>query len=278
MDNAEVLVVTSGLSAAAHERHETAARVVGARAVAGPAGVSAARNRALEEAEDEDVIAYIDDDVVPFEDWLERLDARWRQAGDDVGCIGGAIEPRWLAPPPAWVSKRIHTAFSLLDLGPGLIELDPAAGQDVWAANISFRAWALGSVGAFDVRTGHRGSVPLFGEESSVQQRMAKRGLRVLYAGEIRVEHLIGPDRLRVSSLWRRQFFRGVNAGVSGAGSPAGGLLRAGKAAAGLAVALASGDRPLAGERTARVAKHLGVATTPLARRWLRRRHGWPGG
>jgi glycosyl transferase family 2 len=278
MGNAEVLVVTSGLSTAAFEQHQAAARAVGARAIAGPAGVSAARNHALEQAEDEDVVAYIDDDVVPFDDWLERLNARWQQAGDDIGCIGGAIEPRWLAPPPAWVSERIHTAFSLLDRGPGLIELDAAAGQDVWAANISFRARALRSVGAFDVRTGHRGSVPLFGEESAVQQRMAERGLRVLYAGEVRVEHLIGSDRLRLRSLWRRQFFRGVNAGVNGAGSPVGGLLRAGKAATGLAVALASGDRPLAGERTARVAKHLGVATTPLARRWLRRRHGWPGG
>src|SRR4051812_49079577 len=54
-----------------------------------PTGIAAARNRALELADPEGVIAFIDDDVIPASDWLERLKELWRNAPEDVGIIGG---------------------------------------------------------------------------------------------------------------------------------------------------------------------------------------------
>ena len=272
---ASALLVTSGLTPEAHRAHAEAAERLGARAVAAGRGLSAARNRVLEEVEDRDLVAFVDDDAVPEEGWLGALCEAWRRAGADVACIGGAITPRFDRPPPRWVSERVYGAFSLLDLGRGDLELDPRSGSEVWGANISFRAGALREVGGFDPARGHWHSAPLFGDESSVQLRLVERGYRVLYAGDVRVEHWIGADRLRLRELWRRELFRGASAGIAGEVSPAAGAARSVKAGAGLAVAAISGRTALAGERFARLARSSGAAAAPLLRRRLRRR-GWP--
>jgi len=273
---ASVLLVTSGLDDAGDRAHAETAAELGARAVHAGSGISVARNRALDEADDEDVLAFVDDDAVPAPDWLDALCARWRQADRRVACVGGAITPRWERPPPAWVSERIHPAFSLLDLGEGVVELDPVSGQDAWGANISFRAGPLREVGAFDPARGAWRGVPLFGDESAVQRRLAGRGYRVLYAGDVRVEHRIPAERLKLRELWRRELFRGASAGLDGRVSPAAGALAAARSAAGLTAALVTRRAPLAGERFARLARGTGAAASPLLLRRLRRR-GWPG-
>lgn len=234
-----------------------------------------ARNRALQEAADGDILAFIDDDTVPAPDWLAALARRWEQAPAEVACIGGAIVPRWEGSPPAWVSKRIYPSFSLLDLGPGVLALDPRADLDAWGANISFRAATLREVGAFDPALGAWGRAPLFGDESGVQLRLVDRGHRVIYAGDVRVEHRIGADRLRLRELWRRELFRGASAGIDGRVSPGAAAGRALKAVAGLVVALAARRPALAGERYARLARGIGGALAPVIRSRLRS-GGWP--
>jgi GT2 family glycosyltransferase len=270
------LLVTSGLDESAAALHAESAARLGARAVRAPAGLSLARNRALEEAQDADLIAFVDDDTLPQDGWLEALLERWRRASPEVACIGGAILPRWQRPPPAWVGRGLDEAFSLLDLGPGLVELDPLHGHDAWGANISFRAGRVREVGGFDAGRGAWSGVPLFGDESAVQRRLAERGYRVLYAGDVRVEHLIGAERLRLRQLWRRELYRGASAAIDGRASAWGGAALAAKAAAGMLIAALRGDRTLAAERLARLARSSGAASSPLIRRRLRRR-GWPG-
>jgi glycosyltransferase involved in cell wall biosynthesis len=274
---AEVLVVTSGLDRDAHAAHVSAADRVGARAVPSDRpGAAIARNRALDEVGDAGVIAYLDDDVLPAIDWLERLAARWREAPADVACIGGPILPRWDGAPPAWMSKRVWEAFSLLDLGPGVVEIHPGSDVDVWCSNASFRAGPLREVGGFAIAQGPWADLPMVGEESAAERALAARGLHVLYAGDVRVEHRVGLERLRLRELWRRQFYRGVSAGVDGRARVAPAAARALKASLGLGTALARGDRPLAAERLGRVAANAGAVLTPAVRRRLRRR-GWPG-
>ncbi|HKG35623.1 MAG TPA: glycosyltransferase family 2 protein [Solirubrobacterales bacterium] len=273
---ASALLVTSGLDDEAHRAHAEAAAVLGARAVAAPTGLSAARNRALEDPGWADVVAYLDDDAVPAPDWLERLAARWAEAPPEVAAIAGRIAARWEAEPPAWVSDRIATSFSLLDLGEGLVELDPANALEGFGANISFRTRPLRAVGGFDSSRGIWGRVSLYGEESLVQRRLAERGHRLLYAGDVRAEHRIAADRLRLRALWRREVGRGATAVLDSRETPTGGAGRALKAGGGTLAALARGDRPLAGERFARLARAAGAAASPLLLRRMRSR-GWPG-
>src|SRR5436309_2199906 len=79
-------------------------------------GLSLARNRALDWAPGDGVIAFVDDDAVVAPGWAAALERRWAEADDDVACIGGPIRPRWAVPPPAWLSDPILPTLTLLDL------------------------------------------------------------------------------------------------------------------------------------------------------------------
>jgi hypothetical protein len=116
----------------------------------------------------------------------------------------------------------------------------------------------------------------MFGDESDAELRLEKAGKRTLYAGDVRVEHLIDPERLTLRELARRERWRGVSSVISGRRSPASGIARALKAAGGLALAAAARNRPLVGERRARLARELGIAAAPVLTRRLRKK-GWPG-
>src|SRR3954453_10881068 len=78
------------------------AGATGARVVyVGPDGPATARNAALVACTDE-VLALVEDDVLVAPGWLAALEAAWRDAGDDVAVIGGALPPvgARAAPPP----------------------------------------------------------------------------------------------------------------------------------------------------------------------------------
>jgi hypothetical protein len=276
VEGAETLLVASGVTDAVHDELAALAAGLGARSVRAGPGLSVARNRALEEAGDEEVVAFIDDDVIPGPDWLARLEAAWTSAPEGVACIGGPIAPRFSAAPPAWFSDRIWESYSLLDRGQGQTELHPSRGEDAWGANVSFRAGPLRRIGGFDPMRGPWPGVPMFGDETDAERRLEAAGLRVHYAGDAGVEHLIEPGRLTLRELARRERWRGVSRVLSGARSPAGGVPRALKATAGLALAVLRRDRALAGERWARMSRESGIALAPLMRLRLRRK-GWPG-
>jgi glucosyl-dolichyl phosphate glucuronosyltransferase len=273
---AEALLVTSGVEPGARDEHERQASELGARSAFAGAGLAVARNLAVDELPEPDVVAFLDDDVIPQPDWLQRLAAHWQAAPREVACIGGAILPRWEGEPPRWLGPGLATSFSLLDLGPGTVELTPSRGFDAWGANVSFRLEALRRIGGFDPALGAWDGVPLFGEESDAELRLERAGMRVIYAGDVRVEHRIPRARMTLRALARRERWRGVTLVRTERRRPHGGAPRALKAAAGSALALARLDRHLAAERWARAWRELGVAAAPLALRRLRRR-GWPG-
>jgi hypothetical protein len=270
------LLVASGGGERRQTELERLAAEMGARPLRAGAGLSVARNRAVAEVGEGEVVAFLDDDAIPHPDWLQRLRARWAGAPAGTACIGGAIEPWLSAAAPPWFSERVWASYSLLDRGPGLIELSPAAGEDVWGANVSFLAGAVREAGGFDPARGPWAGVPLFGDESELERRLEAAGMKVFYAGDVKVAHVIDAERLTLRGLARRERWRGFSLVELGLRRPAGALARAPKAALGLAAATVRGDRPRVGERRARLARELGVATAPLLRRRLRRR-GWPG-
>src|SRR4051812_25631547 len=98
---ADVLLVASGADAAL--RAALAAAAPEALLLSEPrSGLSRARNRALAECDDDDVLAFVDDDVVVGAGWADALRAGWDAAAPDVVCIGGPIRLRFEAPPPDW--------------------------------------------------------------------------------------------------------------------------------------------------------------------------------
>jgi len=272
-----VLLVTSGASDEVHAEHVRQGDELGVKVLRGASGASAARNAVLNELEPDDVVGFLDDDVMPAPDWLSRLGSRWVEASERVACIGGAVVPRWLETPPAWMSERLHPKYALLDLGQGVVEMDPHAGLAVWGANMSLRVGTARAVGGFPAEFGPRPGAPLIGEESALECALQAAGLTVLYAGDIRAEHRIGSERLKLGWLATREFYRGITASEIGPriGRPIPRprlryAIYAFKALTGTAIAALRRDRPLAAERFVAAANDAGVAIAPLWRRRVR--------
>jgi glycosyltransferase involved in cell wall biosynthesis len=246
-------LVTSGLPAGPAAAYD--APVV----IAEPAaGLSRARNRALEWADGADVLAFVDDDAVVDEGWYEALGRRWDEAPADVACIGGPIRPRFSVPAPPWFSHGIAHVLTLLDRGGSVRDLDPSE-EAVYGANISFRVGPLREAGGFDMALGHFGERVFFGEEDAAQRELVRLGYRVRYVPDAGVDHVIPAERLTRGSFLRRRFAFGTALGMR-RGRPRGLAARqAVVSSAGALIAGVAGRQALAMERAVRAAENLGV-------------------
>ncbi|WP_303325127.1 glycosyltransferase family 2 protein [Actinomyces radicidentis] len=92
-------------------------------------GLTAARNRALSEAEDRDLLVFIDDDETPHDGWLAALlalQAERRPAGV-AGPVLSAFEAEpdaWVAASPVWTRRRRATGTPVPSAGAGNLLLD----------------------------------------------------------------------------------------------------------------------------------------------------------
>src|SRR4051794_6946619 len=222
------------------------------------AGLSRARNRALDWADGADALAFVDDDAVVGAGWYEALQRRWDEAPAEVACIGGPIRPRFAAPPPAWFSDGIAHVLTLLDRGPSVRDLDPDR-EAVYGANISFRVEPLRTAGGFDPGLGHAGSRVFFGEEDEAQRALVRLGYGVRYVPDAAVEHVIPPARLTRASFMRRRFWFGAALGLRGGRPRSLAARQALASSAGALAATATGRQALAMERAVRAAENLGV-------------------
>jgi len=161
-------------------------------------GLSRARNRGLSQCHTE-VIAFIDDDVIPEPDWLAHLVAPFSdpETGATTGRVitpnsrgdGESCEPRSINNQhPHWVEIA---AFGGLGFG----------------ANMAFRRSALPSGRFFDERLG-RGAPFEIAEESYAFVWLLSRGHRVVYVPAAAVHHpplsrtAIGREARNSFSYW----------------------------------------------------------------------------
>jgi glycosyltransferase involved in cell wall biosynthesis len=256
---AEVLVVRSG--GRGGETGELGERVTAVHEPLG--GLSRARNRALAECAEDDVIAFVDDDAIVGDGWLDAMQAAWEGAGERVACIGGPIRPRFQAERPAWLSDQLLPILTTLDYGPQPRDLDPFL-TTVYGANVSFRAGPLRDVGGFDPGLGHGGRPTGFGEEDEAERALARAGYVIRYEPGPSVWHVIPPERTRAAAFLRRRFDYGVGLGARNGRAPRRALRQLASSAAGTPVAAAQRQPALAMERATRVAENAGVLLAPL--------------
>ena len=246
-------LVTSGLSPQAVEAHRDAAPAWTVLAEPRP-GLSRARNRALAWNEDDEVLAFVDDDAIVHPGWHEALTRRWDEAPAEIACIGGPILPSYSVPPPPWLSDQITPALTVLDRGDEV--RDVHGDEAVYGANISFRASALRRIGGFDPRWGHSANRIYFGEEDEAQRALLRLGYATRYVPDAKVDHVIPPERLTPASFVSRRFAFGVALGARGGRSK---RLAARQAlVSGLGVVVARDNRKRM-ERAVRAAENAGA-------------------
>ncbi len=158
-------------------------------------GISAARNRALAEARDADVLVFLDDDEMPAPGWLAHLVAAWRAWGS--AAVAGPVPARFLGPAGAWVSgsgvfdrRRLPTGTPVRGAGAGNLLLDLA----------QVRALGL----AFDERFGLTG-----GEDTLFTHALVRLGGEIRWCDEAVAIESVPVDRLTRRWVLRRSFRAG---------------------------------------------------------------------
>ena len=206
-DGIDVLVVDNG---SADRTPDVVAGLSGwpaLRSVTEPtAGLSHARNRAWR-ATEADWVVYLDDDAFVWPGWLGAL--RRATARPGVVLVGGPIEPRFPAPPPAWFDPgSVRRTF-----GPEGPLSDAAAREGFSGGNLAVRRDALEAVGGFDPALGMAAGSLGLGEETELAGRLADRfGNATWHAPAMGADHLEPGWKQRPGYVARRAFVNGRQA------------------------------------------------------------------
>lgn len=158
-------------------------------------GIAAARNRALIEAEDFDLLAFIDDDEVPLPGWLSSLVATWQKTG--ASAVAGRVITVFPEDVDPWVlaggyfqrsSRVTGTRLEVAATGNLLLDLNVVR--------------ALGT--RFDERLGLAG-----GEDNRFTRELVRSGGSIVWCQESVAEDHIEANRLTRSALLRRALAHG---------------------------------------------------------------------
>lgn len=173
--------------------------------IEGSPGASHARNRGIAASSGE-VLAMLDDDVVPAPTWLAELTRPIVEGRADV--TGGPVHLDPDVPRPPWFEERIVGMYlTNFDLGGG----ERVLGDDeyVVTANAAFRAEIVRRTGGFDPVLGPRGNVQLVGDDVQFVRQCRRLGATVRWVPSARVVHELPANRLRPRWILRRAWLQG---------------------------------------------------------------------
>lgn len=169
-------------------------------------GLSYSRTRGVEHASG-DVIAFLDDDAIPQEDWIEELVRGYEET--DAIAVGGRMVPEWLDGQPSHLPEEF---FWLV--GANYEErLEPwSEVRNTLGSNMSFKREVFEAVGGFDEQVGLKGDNQVQAEETELCIRMHEEfGKGMLYNPDAVVAHKVYAYRTRPGWLLRRAFWQGYS-------------------------------------------------------------------
>lgn len=147
------------------------------------AGLSKARNRALEVAIG-DIIAFTDDDALVDRNWLLEI-MRGFRAGEDVICVTGLTMPAELeTPSQVWFQRhrgrKTHFSRRIFDLSENPVYTPLHVSFFGAGMNMAFKKSFLDEIGGFDPALG-MGSLTHSGEDIAAYFEVVARGHQIAY-------------------------------------------------------------------------------------------------
>ena len=174
----------------------------------GVKGLSETRNAGLRAASG-DIIAFMDDDAVAEQDWLENLVRPFDV--ENVAAAGGRIVPQWLdGGRPGWFPEELDWIVGCTYAGL------PHSGNQVRnliGCNMAFRAEVFDSVGLFNTAVGRTGKTRGSGEDSEFCLRITRKlpGVLIVYEPRAIVHHKVPSWRVTPGYLLRRSYDEGFH-------------------------------------------------------------------
>jgi len=176
-------------------------------------GLLESRNNGAEVATG-DVVAFVDDDAIADERWVEELVDVYEKR--DVRAVGGRMTPAWVAGKPAFLPEEFYWLVGVTQRGFGPAGGDedmPGEVRNTFGSNISFGRETFLELGGFDDDIGGRkGDANLQGGETELAARLdAEYGYRVYYNPDAKVAHKVFDYRTDPVWLLDRAFWQGYS-------------------------------------------------------------------
>jgi len=170
-------------------------------------GLLASRNRGAELATG-DVVAFIDDDAIADEEWVECLVRAYEE--ESAIAAGGRMVAKWVAGKPSFLPEEFYWLIGVTHKG---FTEGPGEVRNTFGSNISFRRDVFNDLGGFDTTIGGRkGDANLQGGETELCARLREQyDHGVWYDPEAEVEHKIFAYRTTFRWLVDRAFWQGYS-------------------------------------------------------------------
>ena len=171
-------------------------------------GLSYARNKGYQKASGE-YIAYIDDECILPEKWLEIAVQHIRKSRPAF--LGGPYYGKYLPnSTSSWFKESFGDSYILqYHLPDGSLQ-----GHYLSGGNIIIRRDVFEKIGTFNTDLGMKGDMIHYGEEQDLQKRFISQfpNESILYISDLFVWHLIRKEKMSISFLFKDALIRGFSA------------------------------------------------------------------
>ncbi|SNR23907.1 glucosyl-dolichyl phosphate glucuronosyltransferase [Halorubrum vacuolatum] len=169
-------------------------------------GISYSRTKGAELSSGE-IVAFIDDDGVAEEDWIETHVESYRET--DAVAVAGYVAPNWVAEKPAFFPEEFYWLVGCTERG---FAADGEEIRNGYGSNVSYRRDVFLDVGGYDVNTGRKGDRHIQAHEAPVGIRIREEyGKGVLYVEDAVVDHTLFEYRGEFRWLLFRSFWQGFS-------------------------------------------------------------------
>jgi glycosyltransferase involved in cell wall biosynthesis len=159
-------------------------------------GLSYARNRAYKEA-NFPYIAYMDDDAIATENWLQKVKQVIREQDPDV--FGGPIYPYYLTEKPKWFKDEYEIRQHSSKTG-WLNKEEFVSGSNM----IIKKSW-LEELDGFDTNFGMKGENIAYGEETDFIKRAREKGANTYYDLDLIMKHHVPAYKMTIPFFFEQQ-------------------------------------------------------------------------